>query len=133
MDALWPAAYVSPMGRRLPIDYEAETPTIEARLQELFGITEHPVAGPDRRPLRLVLLSPGQKPIAVTTDALTHKLTAVLPGLVQALPGGPGLDEAQAAALSPVLVRALQLAASPDGGVHAAVQFLGEYAANPGT
>lgn len=70
---------------------------------------------------------------AVTTDALTHKLTAVLPELVQALPGGPRLDEAQATALSPVLVRAFQLAASPDGGVHAAVQFLGEYAARPGT
>jgi len=70
---------------------------------------------------------------AVTTDALTHKLSAVLPELAQTLPGAPRLDEAQAAALSPVLVRALQLAASPDGGVHAAVQFLGEYAANPGT
>ena len=36
------------------------------RLQELFGVIRHPTAG--GRPLRITLLSPGQKPIAVTTD-----------------------------------------------------------------
>ncbi|MFN4160031.1 MAG: ATP-dependent helicase HrpB [Gemmobacter sp.] len=68
IDALWPAYFTTPLGRRLPIDYNAETPGIEARLQELFGVTLHPTTGPDRRPLRLTLLSPGGKPIAVTTD-----------------------------------------------------------------
>lgn len=66
LDEAAPAAFTTPLGRRIPIDYDAETPTIEARLQELFGITRHPTAG--RRPLRIVLLSPGHKPIAVTTD-----------------------------------------------------------------
>ena len=66
LDEAAPAAFTSPLGRRIPIDYDAETPTIEARLQELFGVTRHPTAG--GRPLRITLLSPGQKPIAVTTD-----------------------------------------------------------------
>ena len=61
-----PAAFTSPLGRRIPIDYDAETPTIEARLQELFGVTTHPMAG--NRPLRIQLLSPGGKPVAVTSD-----------------------------------------------------------------
>lgn len=66
LDEAAPAAFSAPLGRRIPIDYDAETPTIEARLQELFGVTRHPMAG--RHPLRIVLLSPGQKPVAVTTD-----------------------------------------------------------------
>jgi hypothetical protein len=40
------------------------------------------------------------------------------------------MDETRAGALSPVLIRAFQVAASPEGGVHAAVQFLAEYAAD---
>lgn len=66
LDEAAPAAFVSPLGRRIPIDYDAETPTIEARLQELFGVTRHPMAG--SRPLRIQMLSPGGKPVAVTTD-----------------------------------------------------------------
>jgi len=65
----------------------------------------------------------------VTAEHLTNKLTAVLPQLTSRIPEGPTLDETQAAALSPVLIRAFQVAASPEGGVHAAVQFLTEYAA----
>ncbi|MFN3644213.1 MAG: ATP-dependent helicase HrpB [Gemmobacter sp.] len=68
LDALWPPTVETPLGRRLPVDYAAETPGIEARVQELFGVTEHPVVGPDRRPLRITLLSPGGRPVAVTTD-----------------------------------------------------------------
>ncbi len=66
LDRLFPSHYESPLGRRLPIDYDAETPGIEIRLQELFGETRHPNVG--TQPLRLTLLSPGAKPIAVTTD-----------------------------------------------------------------
>jgi ATP-dependent helicase HrpB len=68
LDQLWPVHFTTPLGRKLPIDYDAETPGIETRVQELFGVTTHPVTGPDRRPLRLTLLSPGGKPVAVTTD-----------------------------------------------------------------
>ena len=66
LDEAAPAHFTTPLGRRVPIDYDAETPTIEARLQELLGVTRHPTAG--RRPLRVTLLSPGGKPVAVTTD-----------------------------------------------------------------
>jgi hypothetical protein len=65
----------------------------------------------------------------VTAEHLTHKLTGVLQQLTRRIPEAPILDETQAAALAPPLVRALQVAAAPEGGVHAAVQFLAEYAA----
>ena len=68
LDRLVPAHYETPLGRRLPIDYDAETPGIELRLQELFGETRHPTVGARALPLRLTLLSPGQRPVAVTTD-----------------------------------------------------------------
>ena len=61
-----PAHFVTPLGRKVPIDYDHETPSIELKLQELFGLSRHPVVG--NRPLRITMLSPGQKPIAVTTD-----------------------------------------------------------------
>ena len=57
---------MTPLGRKVPIDYDHETPSIELKLQELFGVSRHPVVG--GRPLRIQMLSPGGKPIAVTTD-----------------------------------------------------------------
>jgi hypothetical protein len=66
----------------------------------------------------------------VTADHLSHKLSGVLQQLSARLPETPLLDESQAGALAPLLVRAFQVAASPDGGVHAAVQFLAEYRAD---
>ena len=68
IDALYPAHFTTPLGRKVAIDYDGDAPGIEIRLQELFGQTTHPVVGPDRVPLRLHLLSPGGKPIAVTSD-----------------------------------------------------------------
>jgi ATP-dependent helicase HrpB len=66
LDRLVPAAFITPLGRAVPIDYDGEHPGIEARLPELYGVTTHPsTAG---RPLRITLLSPGGKPVAVTTD-----------------------------------------------------------------
>jgi ATP-dependent helicase HrpB len=50
----------------VPIDYDGEAPQIALRLQELFGVTQHPqVAG---NPLKITLLSPGQRPVQVTMD-----------------------------------------------------------------
>ncbi len=66
LDRAAPPAFTTPLGRNVPIDYAAETPSVEIRLQELFGLTEHPcVAG---RPLRLTLLSPAGRPVQVTMD-----------------------------------------------------------------
>ena len=68
LDRLVPAHFETPLGRRVPIDYDGEAPGIEVRLQEMFGVTLHPVVGAARLPLRVTLLSPGQKPIQVTKD-----------------------------------------------------------------
>ena len=68
MAQLAPAHYTSPMGRQVPIDYSSGTPEVSLRLQEVFGETRHPCTGPDHTPLRMVLLSPGQKPVQVTQD-----------------------------------------------------------------
>jgi len=66
LDQEAPAHFVTPLGRKVPIDYGADEPSIELRLQELFGVTRHPVVG--GRALRITLLSPGSKPVQVTMD-----------------------------------------------------------------
>jgi len=68
LDRLAPAHFETPLGRRVPIDYDGDDPSIELRLQELFGVTRHPTVGKDRLPLRITLLSPGQRPVQVTKD-----------------------------------------------------------------
>ncbi|MDG4647405.1 ATP-dependent helicase HrpB [Roseibacterium sp. SDUM158017] len=68
VDRLAPEHWETPLGRRLAIDYGGETPEISVRLQEVLGETTHPVIGRDRLAIRLVLLSPAQRPIQVTTD-----------------------------------------------------------------
>lgn len=68
VEQLAPSAFTTPLGRRVAIDYEGEAPSISLKLQELFGVTEHPTIGPKHRPLRITLLSPGGKPVQVTMD-----------------------------------------------------------------
>ena len=66
LDAQAPAKFETPLGRNVSIDYTGDVPEISVRLQELFGQTTHPMVG--RTPLRLVLLSPGHKPVQTTQD-----------------------------------------------------------------
>ena len=66
LDQAAPAHFTTPLGRKIPIDYAGEAPEITLRLQEMFGVTAHPMIG--RTPLRVTLLSPGQKPVQVTQD-----------------------------------------------------------------
>ncbi len=66
LDAAAPAHFTTPLGRKIPIDYAGDAPEITLRLQEMFGQTVHPTVG--ETPLRVVLLSPGQKPVQVTQD-----------------------------------------------------------------
>jgi len=68
VDRLAPQAFATPLGRQVPIDYSGQWPAVELRLQELFGLAQHPTVGPDQLPLRLTLLSPGGKPVQVTLD-----------------------------------------------------------------
>lgn len=66
LDREAPAHFETPLGRRIPIDYSGPDPEIALRLQEMFGVTRHPiVAG---RPLRVTLLSPAGRPVQTTMD-----------------------------------------------------------------
>ena len=67
-DRLAPAHFTTPLGRQVPIDYDGDHPAIEVRLQEMFGVTAHPVVGQNRLPLRISLLSPARRPVQVTLD-----------------------------------------------------------------
>jgi len=49
LDAQAPAHFVTPLGRKIPIDYSGEAPEVHLKLQEM-------------------LLSPGQKPVQTTQD-----------------------------------------------------------------
>ncbi|RKE97873.1 ATP-dependent helicase HrpB [Sulfitobacter guttiformis] len=68
LDRAAPGHFVTPLGRRIAIDYDGDTPQIAVRLQEMFGVTRHPsVAG---QPLQVTLLSPAQRPVQVTMDLI---------------------------------------------------------------
>ena len=66
LDRRAPGSFETPLGRKVPIDYGGAVPEISIRLQELFGVTRHPVVG--REPLKIILLSPAQRPIQITRD-----------------------------------------------------------------
>ncbi|TMV09759.1 ATP-dependent helicase HrpB [Ruegeria sediminis] len=66
LDRRAPGSFTTPLGRKIPIDYGGEAPEISVRLQELFGVTRHPVVG--GQPLKITLLSPAQRPIQITRD-----------------------------------------------------------------
>ena len=66
LDRAAPAHFETPLGRKIPIDYAGDAPGITLRLQEMFGVTQHPKVG--NVPLRVTLLSPGHKPVQVTQD-----------------------------------------------------------------
>ena len=69
VDRLAPAEFTSPAGSTHAIDYGAEAgPTVELRVQALFGLAEHPVVGERRVPLVLSLTSPDGRAIQTTRD-----------------------------------------------------------------
>jgi ATP-dependent helicase HrpB len=69
LDREAPTHFEAPTGTQLAIDYEAEQgPTIAVRLQELFGLTNHPSIARGAIPLVLELLSPAHRPVQVTRD-----------------------------------------------------------------
>lgn len=67
-DRLAPSHFETPLGRKIPIDYEGDHPSITLRLQEMFGVSQHPTVGPKRLPMRITLLSPAQRPVQTTLD-----------------------------------------------------------------
>lgn len=64
-----PASFKSPAGTEHDIDYAAEAgPTVELRVQALFGLDTHPLVGVERVPLVLSLTSPAGRPIQTTRN-----------------------------------------------------------------
>jgi ATP-dependent helicase HrpB len=57
-----------PSGSRIPIAYDGAAPTLAARLQELFGMSDTPRIAGGRVPLTIELLSPARRPVQITRD-----------------------------------------------------------------
>jgi len=69
LDKLAPAQFVSPAGTSHAIDYDDPGgPSVEVRVQALFGIDRHPTFGQPPQPLLLKLTDPGGKPLQTTRD-----------------------------------------------------------------
>lgn len=64
-----PKEFHAPSGGVHKIIYsEIESPYVEVRLQELFGLTQTPGLGPNKLPLVFKLLAPNFRPVQVTSD-----------------------------------------------------------------
>jgi ATP-dependent helicase HrpB len=64
-----PTHFEAPTGNRHAIDYETTgAPALHIRVQELFGLTQHPAIAKGKLPLTLHLLSPAHRPIQITRD-----------------------------------------------------------------
>jgi ATP-dependent helicase HrpB len=68
LDALAPEGWTLPGGKRAAIDYAADRPTAAVRVQDVFGVVDHPMLAGGRVPLTIALLSPADRPIQVTAD-----------------------------------------------------------------
>ena len=68
VDRLAPTHVVVPTGSRIRLEYRvgAEAPVLRVRLQECFGLTDTPRV--DGIPVLMELLSPGFKPVQLTSD-----------------------------------------------------------------
>jgi ATP-dependent helicase HrpB len=64
-----PTHFTAPTGSHVPINYDApEGPKISIRVQELFGLAQHPAIANGKLPLVVELLSPAHRPVQVTRD-----------------------------------------------------------------
>lgn len=69
LDKLAPAQFTSPAGTSHPIDYDDPGgPSVELRVQALFGLDRHPGFGQPAQPLLLKLTDPGGKALQTTRD-----------------------------------------------------------------
>ena len=70
VERLAPSHITVPTGSRIRVDYRqgAELPVLRVRLQECFGLLDTPRVDDGRRPVLMELLSPGFKPVQLTTD-----------------------------------------------------------------
>jgi ATP-dependent helicase HrpB len=69
LDRELPVRLAVPSGSSIGIDYTTDHhPVLSVKLQEMFGLTETPRLAGGRVPLTIHLLSPAQRPVAVTQD-----------------------------------------------------------------
>ncbi|HVT37144.1 MAG TPA: ATP-dependent helicase HrpB [Nevskiaceae bacterium] len=69
LNRLAPTHIEVPTGSHIRLDYKpGQAPALEVKLQEMFGCRDTPTVNDGRVKVVLHLLSPGQKPIAVTAD-----------------------------------------------------------------
>ena len=70
VDRLAPTHLPVPTGSRIRLDYRqgAEAPVLRVRLQQCFGLVDTPRVDDGRRPVLMELLSPGFKPVQLTSD-----------------------------------------------------------------
>lgn len=70
LQKLAPATFEVPSGSKIAIEYFAHggTPVLSVRLQEVFGLSDTPKLNNGKIKVNLHLLSPGYKPVQVTSD-----------------------------------------------------------------
>ena len=69
MEKLVPASFSLPRRPRTPILYKlGETPVLESRLQDFFGLKQTPAIMNGKINLKLSLLAPNKRPVQVTSD-----------------------------------------------------------------
>ena len=70
LQQLAPATFEVPSGSRIPLVYfpNGAAPVLSVRLQEVFGLSDTPLLNKGKIKVNLHLLSPGYKPVQVTTD-----------------------------------------------------------------
>lgn len=70
LNALAPAKIEVPSGSKINIQYfpNGATPVLSVRLQEVFGLADTPVLNNGKTKMVMHLLSPGYKPVQVTSD-----------------------------------------------------------------
>ncbi|WP_067572250.1 ATP-dependent helicase HrpB [Nocardia acidivorans] len=68
LDELAPERLEVPSGSRVRIDYSGDVPVLAVKVQEIFGWADLPRLADGHTSLLLHLLSPAQRPIAVTAD-----------------------------------------------------------------
>lgn len=64
----FPLTYKLPTERQAKIDYVEQPPVVKAKLQECFGLGQSPTIAQGKITLNLHLLSPAQRPLAMTQD-----------------------------------------------------------------
>ena len=70
VDRLAPSHITVPTGSQIRVEYRqgADAPVVRVRLQECFGLLDTPRVDDGRRPVLMELLSPGFKPVQLTSD-----------------------------------------------------------------